>query len=496
MRDAVLALDQGTTGCTALVFDPEGEIRGRGYVELPQRYPRPGWVEHDPEDIFRLSLRAMGDALRAAGVEATGLRAIGITNQRETTVVWDRRTGRPVHDAIVWQSRQTAPLCDELRARGVEEPVRARTGLVLDAYFSATKVRFILDHHPEAQAPAEVGDIVCGTVDSWLLYRLTGGKVHATEPTNASRTLLYDIHEGRWHPELCETFGVPLAMLPEVRPSRGVFGETVPHHGLPGGVPIAGMAGDQQAALFGQGCWTAGSAKNTYGTGCFLVKNMGVQRVLSRHGLLTTLCCDAEGGPAYALEGSVFVAGAAVQWLRDEMRLVATAAETDAVARSVEGTEGVYVVPAFAGLGAPYWDMAARGAVLGLTRGSGRAHVVRATLESIAYQTRDLVEAMNADGGHEMPLLRVDGGAAANDFLMQFQADILGIPVERPAQLETTAAGAAFLAGLGAGVFKDARELARVRRADRVFEPSMDAARRDELYAGWKDAVRRVRAHA
>jgi glycerol kinase len=495
MRDAVLALDQGTTGSTALVFDAGGRIHGRGYAELPQRYPQPGWVEHDPEDILRITLRAAADALAAASVEDGGVRAIGIANQRETTVVWDRRTGRPVHDAIVWQSRQTAPLCDELRARGVEQAVRARTGLVLDAYFSATKVRWILDRYPEARAAAEAGDVLFGTVDTWLLWRLTGGKVFATEPTNASRTLLYDIHERRWHPELCGTFGVPLAMLPEVRPSRGVLGETVALPGLPAGIPVAGMAGDQQAALFGQGCWEPGTAKNTYGTGCFLVTNMGSRRARSSHGLLTTLCCDGQGLPAYALEGSVFVAGAAVQWLRDEMGLVRTAAETEAVARSVESSQGVYVVPAFAGLGAPYWDMSARGAVLGLTRGAGRAHLVRATLESIAFQTRDLVDAMDKDAGLRMPFLRVDGGAAANDFLMQFQADVLGRPVERPAQLETTAAGAAFLAGLGAGLWQDTAELARVRRTERVFEPSMPEARREELYAGWQDAVRRVRAH-
>jgi glycerol kinase len=489
---AVLALDQGTTGTTALVVSAEGEVLARAYRELPQHYPQPGWVEHEPEDIWRTSREAMAEALAGARLGPGELGAIGITNQRETTLVWDRRSGQPVQRAIVWQSRQTAPLCERLRALGLEPMFRRRTGLVLDAYFSGTKLRFILDQQPELQARAERGELAFGTVDSWLLFRLTGGAVHATEPTNASRTLLYDIHERRWHPELLEALQVPPELLPEVRPSASVFGETVAHEGIPAGVPVAGIAGDQQAALYGQGCWSPGSAKNTYGTGCFLVMNTGQVCRDSPGGLLTTLACDAAGGPAYALEGSVFVAGAAIQWLRDGLGLIARADETEAIARSVPDSHGVYVVPAFVGLGAPYWDMDARGAVVGLTRGAGRAHLVRAVLESIAYQTRDVVEVMNADSGIRMTELRVDGGACQNDFLMQFQADLLGIPVDRPALVETTAAGAAFLAGLAVGLWRGPEELAGVRRRERLFEPRLPAADRERLYTGWREAVSRT----
>ncbi len=489
----ILALDQGTTGSTALVFGPEGEVLGRAYAEIQQHYPQPGWVEHDAEEIWQKSRRVAAEAVAAAGVPARAIRAIGITNQRETTVLWDRRTGDPVRRAIVWQSRQTAPVCERLRAAGHEPLFHERTGLVLDPYFSGSKIAWLLEGDAALRARAEAGEIAFGTIDSWLIYRLTGGRVHATDPTNASRTLLYDIHERRFDPELLKILGVPAAMLPSVHPSASVFGETSAHEGLPAGIPIAGVAGDQQAALFGQGCFEAGMAKNTYGTGAFLVLNTGTRRVISRRGLLTTLCCDASGGAAYALEGSVFVAGAAVQWLRDELGLVKSASETGPIAESVPDTAGVYVVPAFTGLGAPYWDAGARGAVVGLTRGAGRAQLVRATLESLAYQSRDVIDVMNAESGVPLRELRVDGGACANDFLMQFQADILGVPVDRPKLVETTAAGAAFLAGLGSGFWKDAAALAARRRRDRLFTPSMAPERREELYAGWKAAVERVR---
>ncbi len=412
------------------------------------------------------------------------LRAIGITNQRETTVVWDRATGEPLHRAIVWQSRQTADICQEIRADGLEPMITERTGLVVDPYFSGTKVKWILDHYPEARARAEAGELLFGTIDTWLLYKLTGGEVHATEPTNASRTLLYDIRTLAWDPELLEIFGVPEAMLPEVRPSSGVFGTTVPAGALPGGVPVAGIAGDQQAALYGQGCWQPGMVKNTYGTGCFVMLNTGAELQRSSCGLLTTVCCDATGGAAYALEGSVFTTGAAVQWLRDEMGLIGSAVETEEIAARVQDTQGVYVVPAFAGLGAPYWDMDARGAIVGLTRGSGREQIIRATLDSIAYQTRDVIDAMNSDSAEPVRELRVDGGAAANNLLMQFQADILGVPVVRPRLLETTAAGSAFLAGLGAGMWRDTEELEGAWREDRRFEPAMDRTERERLYHG------------
>jgi glycerol kinase len=489
----VLALDQGTTATTALVFGPGGEVLGRSTSEFTQHFPAPGWVEHDADEIWQVSRRVMGEALAASGLGARGLRAIGITNQRETTVVWDRATGRPVHRAVVWQSRQTADICARLRADAHEALIHDRTGLVIDPYFSGTKVRWILDRYPDLQARAEAGEIAFGTIDTWLLHRLTAGRVHATEPTNASRTLLYDIRRHRWDDDLLALLRVPRAMLPEVRPSSGVFGETAGVESVADGVPVAGIAGDQQAALFGQACWEAGMAKNTYGTGAFVVLHTGDRPVISRRGLLTTLCCDAQGGVAYALEGAIFVAGAAIQWLRDGLGLVRTAAETDAIASSVPDTAGVHLVPAFAGLGAPWWDAGARGAILGLTRGAGRAHVVRAALESLAYQTRDVVDIMNEESGVRLVELRVDGGASANDFLMQFQSDVLGVPVDRPALVETTAAGAAFLAGLGVGFWKDPETLRRTRVRDRLFTPSMAAEERDRLYADWTAAVARVR---
>jgi glycerol kinase len=498
---AVLAIDQGTTGSTALVFSHRGDVIGRAYSEFTQHYPEPGWVEHDAEEIWQVSRQVMAEAIRDAGLESGELVAIGITNQRETTVVWDRKTGQPIHRAVVWQSRQSAPICERLREQGHEATFRERTGLLMDAYFSGTKIRWILDQDPDFQRRAEAGELAFGTIDSWLLWKLTGssadaGAVHLTEHCNASRTLLYNIHDLCWDDELCGLLNVPQAMLPEVQNSSGVFGETISLEGIPAGVPIAGMAGDQQAALYGQTCWHPGQAKNTYGTGCFLLMNMGAEHPVSEHGLLTTICCDAHGKPAYALEGSIFIAGAAVQWLRDELAIIGDAAESDELARQIDSNEGVYLVPAFAGLGAPYWDMNARGALVGLTRGAGRPHLARAALEAIAYQSRDIVEAMNKDSGIELTELRVDGGASRNDFLMQFQADLLGVPVDRPELVETTAAGSAFLAGLAVGLWNSPDELASARRRERLFEPAMAAEQRDSLYRGWLSAVDRVRSNS
>jgi len=488
----VAAIDQGTTGSTALVFDRQGRVAGRAYSEFTQHYPRPGWVEHDAEEIWRVTLRVLRQAVKRAGARGRDVAALGITNQRETTVVWDRRTGRPLHRAIVWQDRRTAPLCERLRRQGKEPLVRRLTGLVLDPYFSATKVSWLLRTVRGLAQRAERGGVCFGTIDSWLLWRLTDGAVHATDRTNASRTLLYDIRRHRWDPELCRLFGVPMSMLPKVVPSGGECG-TASADVLGAPIPIAGIAGDQQAALFGQGCVEPGMAKNTYGTGCFLLMNTGRRAVASRHGLLTTVACDAEGGAAYALEGSVFIAGAAIQWLRDGLGLLDRAADSERVARSVPSTLGVYLVPAFVGLGAPYWDAEARGAITGLTRGVTRAHLVRAALEALAYQTRDVVDAMVADGG-TLRTLRVDGGASANDFLMQFQADVLGVPVERPALVETTAMGAAFLAGLATGFWHSPAQLARARRIAKRFRPRMSAGERAAVYRGWQDAVARVRS--
>ncbi|MFN8061387.1 MAG: glycerol kinase GlpK [Vicinamibacterales bacterium] len=492
MGNAILALDQGTTGSTALVFAHDGAILSRAYSEFTQHYPQPGWVEHDPEEIWQVSERVMIEALDRAGVGPRDLKAIGLTNQRETTIVWDRETGRPVHPAIVWQSRQTAPICEALKRDGLEMTFRESTGLVVDAYFSGTKIKWILDRYPDARAKAADGRVLFGTVDTWLLWKMTGGAVHATDPTNASRTLVYNIHDRAWDAQLLTLLDVPRAMLPTVLPSSGIFGTTCGDGRLPGGIPIAGIAGDQQAALYGQGCWTPGLVKNTYGTGCFVLMHMGAKSPISTNGLLTTICCDPSGGPAYALEGSVFVAGAAVQWLRDELALIGHASETEAIAASIPDAGGVYLVPAFVGLGAPYWDMNARGALVGLTRGSGRAQIVRATLESLAYQTRDVIELMNRDAGVAVTELRVDGGASANNFLMQFQADLIGVPVDRPMVIETTATGAAFLAGLGAGFWRSPDEVASVRRRERLFEPRMAEATRARLYKGWKKAVLQV----
>jgi glycerol kinase len=499
---AVLALDQGTTGSTALVVGDDGTVLGRGYRELPQYYPQPGWVEHDPAEIWTTQLDAARTALAAARVPPRDVVAIGIANQRETTLLWDRRTGVPVHRAIVWQCRRSAPLCERLRADGLEPLVRARTGLVLDAYFSGTKIAWLLDARPELRERARRGELAFGTVDTWLLWQLTGGRVHATDPSNASRTLCFDIRHLDWDAELIRHLGIPREVFPAVRPSAGVFGETIAREGLPAGIPVAGIAGDQQAALFGQGAMAPGEAKNTYGTGCFLLLNTGSTPVASNSGLLTTVAWSlpsvGAGSPAvsYALEGAIFVAGAAVQWLRDGLGLIGTAAETEALARSVADTGGVYLVPAFVGLGAPYWDMYARGTLVGLTRGTTRAHVARATLEAIAYQTRDVLDVMASEAGRLPAELRVDGGATENDFLCQFQADVLGLPILRPRIRETTGVGAAYLAGLGVGLWPRPEVLRDLWRLDRAFEPSMPAERRAALYAGWQRAVDRARGWA
>ena len=491
----VLALDQGTTGSTALVVDAEGEVRGRGYALLPQYFPRPGWVEHDPEEIWTTTERAAQQALAAARVTGNELAAIGITNQRETTILWDRKTGHPIHRAIVWQCRRTAGLCERLRSDGLEVLFRRKTGLVLDAYFSGTKIRWLLDEVPGARRQAESGGLAFGTVDCWLLWKLTGGRRHATDPSNASRTLCFDILSLGWDAELAGALAVPMSVFPEVRPSAGVFGETADLGWLPAGIPVAGIAGDQQAALFGQACFQPGMAKNTYGTGCFMLLNTGPTPVPSKEGLLTTVAWQTGGTTTYALEGSVFIAGAAIQWLRDGLGLIAHAAESQELAESVDDTGGVYLVPAFVGLGAPYWDMYARGTIVGITRGTARAHMVRAALEAIASQSRDVLETMAAEAGVSLRSLRVDGGAAANDFLCQFQADLLDVPVLRPSVTETTGLGAAYLAGVGAGLWKPA-ELAGRWRLDRQFTPAMDEGRRNALYGGWRRAVERSRGWA
>jgi glycerol kinase len=487
-----LALDQGTTSSRAILFDAGGAIVASDQYEFPQYFRQPGWVEHDPGEIWDSQLRAARGVLDAAGATARDVAGIGITNQRETAVVWDRRNGEPIHPAIVWQSRQTASICDELRSRGLEDEVRRRTGLVIDAYFSATKIRFILDAVDGAQERAERGELAFGTVDSWLLYKLTGGRVHATEYSNASRTLVFNIHTRDWDDLLLGELRIPRAMLPEVRETSGVFGAAEADW-FGAEIPIAGMAGDQQSALFGQDCTDPGRAKNTYGTGCFLLMNTGSEAPESQTGLVTTIGWGIDGGVTYALEGSIFVAGAAVQWLRDGLGILEHAADSEAAAGSVEDTGGVYLVPAFVGLGAPYWDQLARGTLVGLTRGTTREHLVRATLESIAYQTRDVVECVQRDSGIGLAALRVDGGAAENDFLMQFQADVLGVPLERPAVLEVTALGAAVLAGLGVGFWKDRSEIEATEVGIAIFEPHMSADRREALYSGWKRAVDRSR---
>jgi len=492
---AILALDQGTTSSRAIVFDDTGQVLGSAQQELTQIFPRSGWVEQDAEEIWSTQLATARAALAQAGLNAESIAAIGITNQRETTMVWDRANGRPIANAIVWQDRRTAGLCEQLRVQGVEALFTGRTGLLLDAYFSGTKVRWLLDHVEGARTHAEKGGLAFGTVDTWLIWKLTGGRIHATDISNASRTMMFNIHTRDWDDKLLGLLRVPRAILPVVVDSSAICGECDSAH-FGRGLPIAGIAGDQQAALFGQQCTRSGMVKNTYGTGCFMLMHTGARPVDSHNRLLTTVAWKIGETVEYALEGSVFIAGAAVQWLRDGLGIIRTSAEVEALARSVSDTGGAYLVPAFAGLGAPYWDPHARGALVGMSRGTTAAHVARATLESIAYQTADVLEAMHADSGIAVTELRVDGGATQNDLLMQFQADVLGVPVVRPKIYETTALGAAYLAGLAVGFWKTTDALSAQWQLDRRFEPAMSAARRAALKSGWSKAVKRSRAWA
>lgn len=491
MSHYILALDQGTTSSRAIVFDQKGNILASSQREFTQIYPQPGWVEHNPIEIWETQLRTAREALSKGGITAADLAGVGITNQRETTVLWNRQTGEPLGNAIVWQDRRTAAICAQIKAQGLEPYVRQHTGLVVDAYFSASKIRWILDHFPNAQAIAQNGDLCFGTIDTWLIWKLTGGKVHATDHSNASRTMLYNIGTLQWDEVLLNAFKVPKSMLPDVRPSSGNFGHTLPEL-LGASVAIGGVAGDQQAALFGQTCFEKGMAKNTYGTGCFMLLNTGDQPVASQNGLISTIAWGLGGKVQYALEGSVFIAGAAIQWLRDGLKMIDESPDSEFFAMKVPDSQGVYVVPAFAGLGAPHWDMYARGAIFGLTRGVKKAHLVRATLESLAYQTADVLSAMQSDAGFSLAALRVDGGASANNLLMQFQADILNVPVERPAVWETTALGAAYLAGLNAG-FYDQQTLASQWQYNARFEPTMGEAQRHKLKRGWQKAVERCK---
>jgi len=489
----VLALDQGTTSSRALLFDHQGQVRAVAQQEITQHYPKPGWVEQEPDEIWHTQLDVARQALRDSGVAVADVAAIGITNQRETTIVWERATGRPLYRAIVWQDRRTAELCDQLKNEGFEALFVGRTGLVLDAYFSGTKLRWILDHVPGARARAEAGELAFGTVDAWLLWKLTGGATHATDASNAARTLLFNIHNGDWDDKLLGILRIPRRVLPKVVDSCGVIAHTEPAV-FGAALPVAGVAGDQQAALFGQRCVAPGMVKNTYGTGCFMLMHTGTRPVDSHSHLITTIAWQRDAQREFALEGSIFVAGAAVQWLRDGLGLIRSAAEVEALAASVPDNGGVYLVPAFAGLGAPHWDPYARGILAGLTRGVTAGHVARATLEAIAYQTVDILTAMQADSGIALKELRVDGGATRNDLLMQFQADILGVPVVRPKMLESTAQGAAFLAGLAVGFWRDAAEIDQHWSAERVFEPVMPATRRADLLAGWRRALERAKA--
>ncbi len=490
MEQYLLALDQGTTSSRCIIFDRHGRILSKVQREFSQIFPRDGWVEHDATEIWATQMGVAVEAMLQSGIDASQIASVGITNQRETVVVWEKESGKPICHAIVWQCRRTAEYCDSLRAQGLEEEIRARTGLLIDPYFSATKLRWILDHVEGAQARAERGELLFGTVDSWLIYQLTGGKIHATDPSNAARTMLFNIHTMEWDPELLRLFKIPSCMLPRVLPSSGLFGYTVPH--LFGkSIPIAGVAGDQQAALFGQCCFDVGDAKNTYGTGGFLLMNTGGMAVTPKQGLLSSVGWQIGNEVSYVLEGSVFVCGAVIQWLRDGLGLLRRASDSEKIAKQVPDNGGVYLVPAFVGLGAPYWDAYARGGIQGLTRATTKAHIVRAALESMAYQTHDVLMAMQEESTLPLTALRVDGGASANDFLLQFQADILGLPLMRPACVETTAWGAASLSGLAAGVFSDREELRREWKVDRSFPPQMESLERDRLLKGWHRAVER-----
>jgi glycerol kinase len=485
----ILSLDQGTTSSRAILFNKKGEIVHSAQKEFTQHFPKPGWVEHNANEIWGSILAVIAACLAESSVKPEQVAGIGITNQRETAVVWDKATGQPVYNAIVWQSRQTTEICEELKAKGYDQLFRDKTGLLIDSYFSGTKVKWILDNVEGAREKADRGELLFGTIDTWLIWKLSGGKVHVTDYSNASRTLMFNIHELKWDEELLDILTVPASMLPEVRQSSEIYGETVDYHFFGCNVPIAGVAGDQQAALFGQACYEKGMVKNTYGTGCFMLMNTGEQAVKSENGLLTTIAWGINGKVEYALEGSIFVAGSAIQWLRDGLRMFKDAAESEKYAQSVTSTDGVYVVPAFVGLGTPYWDSEVRGAVFGLTRGTTKEHFVRATLESLAYQTKDVLTSMEADSGISLKSLRVDGGAVANDFLMHFQSDILNVPVERPVIKETTALGAAYLAGLAVGYWESQEEIATQWNMDRSFTPDMVEEVRENLYTGWKKAI-------
>lgn len=495
MNGYVIALDQGTTSSRAIIFDAAGSPVTIAQYPFPQIYPEPGWVEHDPMVILETQLRALAEAFEKSGLSPTDIAGIGITNQRETTIVWDKNTGKPVYNAIVWQCRRTAPICDQLKESGIGEYIREKTGLLIDAYFSGTKIKWILDNVDGARERAERGELLFGNVDSWLIWNLTGGKAHVSDYSNCSRTMIFDIDELKWDETLCEKLGIPMSMLPEPVPSSMIYGHVAP--GLTGlemlaGIPVCGSAGDQAAALIGQGCINRGQAKNTYGTGCFTLLNTGDQSVRSNSGLVTSVAWSINGKTTYALEGSVFNAGSSIQWLRDEVGMLATSSECEALATSVPDNGGVYLVSAFTGLGAPRWDMYARGAIVGLTRGSTKAHIVRAALEGIAYQVKDLLDAMEKDAGEELSVLRVDGGASVNNFMMQFQSDILRKPIDRPQMVETTAFGAAFLAGLATGVWGDISDITSIRKSDRIFEAQMDPEKAERLHRTWLRAVERA----
>lgn len=491
MKKYILTLDEGTTSARAVLFDKGGNAVSAAQREFKQIYPQPGFVEHDPVEIFSVQYAAVTEAITAIGASADEIAAVGVTNQRETTIIWDKNTGEPIYNAIVWQCRRTSEMCDKLRADGLEEYIRKTTGLRIDAYFSATKIKWILDNVPGARDRAENGELLFGTVDTWLIWKLSGGKIHVTDRTNAARTMLYDIHSLAWDKRILEILQIPKCMLPEVRSSSEIYGDV---NILGAEIPVSGIAGDQQAALFGQKCFCEGDIKNTYGTGCFLLMNTGSTAYESKNGLITTIAADAGNNICYALEGSVFVGGAVIQWLRDELGLIASAAESEKAALSVPDSAGVYIVPAFAGLGAPYWDMYARGTICGLTRGSGKSHIIRACLEAIAYQTNDLITALKADTGLPINHIRADGGAAANNFLMQFQADISDVGVIRPVQTEATAAGAAYLAGLAVGFWKNKNEILRLPDKQTEFKPAINAKHREAMTEGWKRAVRSTKA--
>ena len=491
MKKYILTLDEGTTSARAVLFDKGAGVVSVAQREFKQIYPQPGFVEHDPVEIFSVQYAAVTEAITAIGASAEEIAAVGVTNQRETTIIWDKNTGEPIYNAIVWQCRRTSEMCDKLRADGLEEYIRKTTGLRIDAYFSATKIKWILDNVPGARDRAENGELLFGTVDTWLIWKLSGGKIHVTDRTNAARTMLYDIHTLDWDKRILEILQIPRCMLPEVRSSSEIYGNV---NILGAEIPVSGIAGDQQAALFGQKCFCEGDIKNTYGTGCFLLMNTGATAFESKNGLITTIAADAGDNICYALEGSVFVGGAVIQWLRDELGLITTAAESEKAALSVPDSAGVYIVPAFAGLGAPYWDMYARGTICGLTRGSGKNHIIRACLEAIAYQTNDLITALKADTRLPINHIRADGGAAANNFLMQFQADISDVGVIRPAQTEATAAGAAYLAGLAVGFWKNKNEILRLPDNQTEFKPAITAKHRETLTDGWKRAVRSTKA--